>query len=75
MRLTLQVIQTEKQLWLRHIRRKETGSFVYDIEMYENKNIEPSSPEDSLESGRNRVPNGSKLSIRNSVPEVNKTEK
>ena len=32
--------------------------------MYENKNIEPSSPEDSLESGRNRMPNGSNFSIR-----------
>lgn len=50
---------------LAHIRKKDSGSFVYDIEMYENKKIEPSSPEDSLESGRNGVPNSSKIIIRN----------
>ena len=36
------------------------------------KNIEPSSPEDSLESGRIKVPNGSKLSVRNQGEKVNR---
>ena len=40
-------------------RKKDNGEFVYSIEMYENKKIEPSSPRDSLGSGRNRVPNSS----------------
>jgi hypothetical protein len=50
---------------LAHIRKKESGNFVYDIEMYQNKKIEPSSPEDSLESGRNGMPNSSTEIIRN----------
>ena len=32
--------------------------------MNQNKNKEPSSPEDSLESGRNRMPNSSNTIIR-----------
>lgn len=43
---------------LAHICKKESGNYVYDIEMYQRKEIEPSSPEDSLESGRSRMPNG-----------------
>lgn len=49
---------------LAHIRKKANGGYVYDIELYENKKIEPSSPEDSLDSGRNRVPNSSKKIIQ-----------
>ena len=51
---------------LANIRKKDAGNFVYDTELYQNKNIEPSSPEDSLESGRNRVPNSSTISIHSS---------
>lgn len=52
---------------------KELGKdyVVYDIEMYESKNIEPSSPEDSSEDGRSRVPNSSRFSIRDEAGKVN----
>lgn len=43
----------------------------YVIEMHENKEIEPSSPQDSQNGGRSGVPNSSTTSIRNSEPEVN----
>ena len=56
---------------LAHIRKKDSGNFVYDIEMYQNKKIEPSSPEDSLESGQNGVPNSSNTIIRNEGDIVN----
>ena len=36
---------------------------IYGFELYANKEIEPSSPEDSLGSGRNRVPNSSVKNI------------
>ena len=55
-----------------NVRKKADGEFVYIIEMVENKEIEPSSPQDSLNSGRSGVPNSSIISISNSEPEVNR---
>lgn len=54
-----------------NVRKKTDGEYVYVIEMHENKEIEPSSPEGSQTSGLNGVPNSSTTSIRNSEPEVN----
>ena len=52
-----------------NIRKKPDGEFVYNIELTENKKTEPSSPQDSQNSGRNEVPNSSVISInyRNDV--------
>ena len=68
----IKTVQIDGEIYdvLANIRKKDSGSFVYNIEMYQNKNIEPSLPEDSLESGRNRVPNDSKTSIRNDIAVV-----
>ena len=53
-----------------NVRKKADGEFVYIIEMMENNEVEPSSPQDSQNGGRNGVPNSSTTSIRNSEPEV-----
>lgn len=55
-----------------NVRKKADGEFIYIIEMMENNEIEPSSPQDSQNSGRNGVPNSSTVSISNSDGEVNK---
>ncbi|MBQ3503779.1 MAG: hypothetical protein IJA75_03640 [Oscillospiraceae bacterium] len=55
-----------------NVRKKADGEFVYIIEMMENNEIEPSSPQDSQNSGRNGVPNGSVISISNVNPDVKK---
>ena len=68
----IKTVQIDGEVYdlLAHIRKKDSGSFVYDIEMYQNKKIEPSSPGDSLESGRNRVPNSSMDIISDSGRDV-----
>lgn len=53
------------------VRKKENGEYVYEIEMNENKEIEPSSPEDSQKSGRNGVPNSSINIIEDNRKNVN----
>lgn len=53
-----------------NVRKKADGEFVYIIEMMENNEIEPSSPQDSQNSGRNGVPNSSIISISNADGEV-----
>lgn len=53
-----------------NVRKKADGQYVYVIEMHENKEIEPSSPEGSQKSGLNGVPNSSTISINNSEAEV-----
>lgn len=53
-----------------NVRKKTDGEFVYIIEMVENNEIEPSSPQDSQNSGRNRVPNSSTVSINRKTPDV-----
>ena len=57
-----------------NVRKKTDGEFVYVIEMMENKEIEPSSPQDSQNSGRNRVPNSSIISIGRNVTDVKDSE-
>ena len=66
---TVQIDGTVYDL-LAHIRKKDAGNFVYTIEMYENKNIEPSSPEDSSKDGQSRMPNGSNHSIQDGNAKV-----
>ena len=53
-----------------NVRKKADGEYVYVIELHENKEIEPSLPESSQNSGLNGAPNSSKPSIRDSAPEV-----
>jgi len=53
-----------------NVRKKDNGEYVYVIELHENKEIEPSLPEGSQNSGLNGAPNNSKFSIRDSTPEV-----
>lgn len=53
-----------------NVRKKDDGSYVYNIEMHENKKIEASSPQDSPESGRSGVPNASILSINDRLGDV-----
>lgn len=56
---------------LANIRRKSKDSYVYLIELYENKNIEAASPSSDPKSGAStRVPTANMDSIRNSEPNV-----
>lgn len=53
-----------------NVRQKPDGEFVYAIEMHENKEIEPSPPEGSQNSGLNGVLNSSTVSLQDNIGNV-----
>lgn len=55
-----------------NVRKKTDGEYVYVIEMHENAEIEPSSPEVSQNSDLNGVPNSSNTSIFKADQNVNR---
>ena len=69
----IKTVQIEGTIFdvLVNIRRKSKDSYVYLIELYENKNIEAASPSSDPKSGAStRVPTANMDSIRNSEPNV-----
>ena len=59
---------------LANVRKKDDGEYVYEIELHENKEIEPSSPDEAPSGVLNGAPNGSipDFSIDDSQENVNK---